>query len=151
MKTKVLLILFVFCAAALWAQTQPAAKDAPAKPDTKQSAKAPDKEAAAGGCCCCQGMAKGAAAGKGMMCMRGAKGAKTGCCCCGMHKMSAAAGENAVTDPVCGMSVDPASAAAKLEHGGKTYYFCNPGCAEKFKADPAKYMSAEKAPAAPGN
>jgi len=26
-------------------------------------------------------------------------------------------------DPVCGMTVDPAKAAAFVEHGGKTYYF----------------------------
>jgi len=46
------------------------------------------------------------------------------------------------TDPVCGMSVDPsASAAASREHGGKTYYFCCTGCAEKFAADPEKYLS----------
>jgi Cu+-exporting ATPase len=43
-------------------------------------------------------------------------------------------------DPVCGMSVDPARAKATHEHAGKTYYFCCPGCKEKFKADPAKYL-----------
>ena len=44
-------------------------------------------------------------------------------------------------DPVCGMSVDPARAKATHEHNGKTYYFCCPGCKEKFKADPAKYLA----------
>jgi P-type Cu+ transporter len=44
-------------------------------------------------------------------------------------------------DPVCGMSVDPARAAASLEHEGKLYHFCCKGCAEKFKADTAKYLS----------
>ena len=44
-------------------------------------------------------------------------------------------------DPVCGMSVDPARAKATHEHDGKTYYFCCPGCKEKFKADPAKYLA----------
>src|SRR5512141_2213166 len=43
-------------------------------------------------------------------------------------------------DPVCGMSVDPATAKAKVEHGGKTYYFCCTGCATKFRADPQKYL-----------
>ena len=28
----------------------------------------------------------------------------------------------------------------KVEHAGKTYYFCCPGCAEKFKKDPSKYL-----------
>ncbi|MFI5119458.1 MAG: heavy metal translocating P-type ATPase [Thermoanaerobaculia bacterium] len=41
-------------------------------------------------------------------------------------------------DPVCGMTVDPAHAAAKVEHGGKTWYFCSKGCAEKFKKEPEK-------------
>jgi P-type Cu+ transporter len=55
-------------------------------------------------------------------------------------------GESAATatkevDPVCGMSVDPATAKAQAEHGGKTYYFCCPGCATKFQADPAKYLN----------
>jgi Cu+-exporting ATPase len=47
----------------------------------------------------------------------------------------------AETDPVCGMSVDPASAKHKFEHGGKAYYFCCAGCREKFRADPARYLS----------
>ncbi len=28
----------------------------------------------------------------------------------------------------------------KVEHGGKTYYFCCSGCAEKFKASPEKFL-----------
>src|ERR1700693_2676311 len=47
----------------------------------------------------------------------------------------------AETDPVCGMNVDPASAKHKFEHGGKAYYFCCAGCREKFRADPARYLS----------
>ena len=43
-------------------------------------------------------------------------------------------------DPVCGMTVDPASAAASHEHVGKTYYFCCEHCLEKFRADPAKFL-----------
>ena len=48
-----------------------------------------------------------------------------------------------VKDPVCGMSVDPATAQYKLEHAGRNYYFCCGRCAEKFKSDPGKY-DAEK-------
>lgn len=44
-------------------------------------------------------------------------------------------------DPVCGMSVDPSRAAATLEHAGKTYYFCCRGCQEKFRSEPAKYLT----------
>jgi Cu+-exporting ATPase len=39
------------------------------------------------------------------------------------------------------MQVDPARAAAKSEHGGRTYFFCCGGCAEKFEAAPEKYLS----------
>ena len=46
-------------------------------------------------------------------------------------------------DPVCGMTVDPARAAAHVEYGGKTYYFCCAGCASKFRAAPAQYLSAK--------
>ncbi len=46
-----------------------------------------------------------------------------------------------VRDPVCGMMVDPASAVGKHEHRGKTYYFCNPRCLEKFRAEPEKYLA----------
>jgi P-type Cu+ transporter len=52
-------------------------------------------------------------------------------------------------DPVCGMSVDPARAAARHEHAGRTYYFCAPGCRDRFAADPAKYLSPEPAPSGP--
>ena len=42
-------------------------------------------------------------------------------------------------DPVCGMTVDPATAAGSVTHAGTTYHFCSTRCVEKFKADPAKY------------
>src|SRR5208282_2723957 len=56
-------------------------------------------------------------------------------------------------DPVCGMSVDPATAKHKADHAGATYYFCSGGCREKFVANPAKYLRpqpAKPAAAAPG-
>jgi Cu+-exporting ATPase len=46
----------------------------------------------------------------------------------------------AVKDPVCGMNVDPATAKHRLEHAGKSHYFCCERCADKFKADPEKYL-----------
>ncbi|MFY9315928.1 MAG: heavy metal translocating P-type ATPase [Burkholderiales bacterium] len=52
-----------------------------------------------------------------------------------------------LTDPVCGMQVDPATTAHKLEHEGRLYAFCCDGCLEMFKANPSKYTAA-KAPAA---
>src|SRR5437762_13140075 len=47
-------------------------------------------------------------------------------------------------DPVCGMTVDPATAKAKVEHAGTTYYFCCTGCAQKFQASPEQYLRAKK-------
>src|SRR5215472_3827676 len=44
-------------------------------------------------------------------------------------------------DPVCGMSVDPTKAAGKVEHKGKTYYFCSKGCAERFAQEPEKFLA----------
>jgi Cu+-exporting ATPase len=43
-------------------------------------------------------------------------------------------------DPVCGMTVDPATAKARVEHAGHTYYFCSPGCADRFLDAPEKYL-----------
>ncbi len=39
-------------------------------------------------------------------------------------------------DPVCGMTVQPATAAGSYQYRGTTYYFCNPSCLTRFKADP---------------
>jgi len=40
------------------------------------------------------------------------------------------------------MNVNPEAAKARVEHGGKTYYFCCGGCAQKFQQDPARFLSA---------
>ncbi len=45
-------------------------------------------------------------------------------------------------DPVCGMSVDMASAKHKAEHAGATYYFCSAGCRRKFVAEPERFLPA---------
>lgn len=52
-----------------------------------------------------------------------------------------------VIDPVCGMTVDPATAAGSSEYGGQTYHFCSRGCEAKFDAAPARYAPAAAAPA----
>ena len=45
-------------------------------------------------------------------------------------------------DPVCGMTVDPATAkGGRVEHGGREYAFCGPRCRDKFRADPAGYAA----------
>lgn len=44
-------------------------------------------------------------------------------------------------DPVCGMEVTPETAAASVEYGAQTYYFCSPGCRTVFETDPEKYIA----------
>lgn len=43
-------------------------------------------------------------------------------------------------DPVCGMKVDPAEAAASHEFAGVTYHFCSAGCHRKFSDNPAAFI-----------
>jgi Cu+-exporting ATPase len=57
------------------------------------------------------------------------------------HQRAAAHGHvGHVTDPVCGMSVDPAAAKNKAEHGERMYYFCSAGCRDKFIAEPERFL-----------
>ena len=46
-------------------------------------------------------------------------------------------------DPVCHMTVDPASAAGAHQYRGETYYFCSPHCVEKFQKDPQQYLNSQ--------
>jgi Cu+-exporting ATPase len=46
------------------------------------------------------------------------------------------------------MSVDPHKSTLKADHGGRTYYFCSPGCQAKFIANPLKYLDSQQAKAA---
>src|ERR1700681_3135536 len=50
------------------------------------------------------------------------------------------------TDPVCGMTIDPAKSPHRHSYEQKTYHFCSAGCRGKFTADPDKYLHG----AAPG-
>jgi YHS domain-containing protein len=44
------------------------------------------------------------------------------------------------TDPVCGMSVDEKTAAAKVDYQGKTYYFCSVECKATFQQHPERFV-----------
>ena len=46
----------------------------------------------------------------------------------------------AARDPVCGMTVTPETAAARVEHDGREVLFCSTGCRDRFVADPARYL-----------
>lgn len=52
-----------------------------------------------------------------------------------------------VSDPVCGMQVDPKTAVA-VERGGRVYYFCESACAETFRDDPDRWLPAAQTPEA---
>lgn len=52
-----------------------------------------------------------------------------------------------VKDVVCGMEVDPESAAASSEYQGATYHFCSSGCKQAFDAEPQKYLDPNYQPA----
>jgi len=56
-------------------------------------------------------------------------------CCAGSTKA-----EGQVKDPVCGMSVDPATTSHHASHAGQDYHFCSAGCRTKFVADPPAYL-----------
>ncbi|HUY19013.1 MAG TPA: heavy metal translocating P-type ATPase [Candidatus Binataceae bacterium] len=61
---------------------------------------------------------------------------------------------DAIKDPVCGMTVDPATAEHRFVYRGTTYWFCGAGCRQRFESNPKKYLHPESAarqsePAAP--
>jgi Cu+-exporting ATPase len=65
----------------------------------------------------------------------------TACCGGDGHDHAGHAHSNAtVRDPVCGMSVDPATSQHRFDHNGKTFHFCSTDCRTKFAADPNSYL-----------
>ena len=48
------------------------------------------------------------------------------------------------TDPVCGMRIPKASAAATSTYKGAPYYFCSALCKQLFDREPEKYVKAEE-------
>ena len=58
-----------------------------------------------------------------------------------MTSLDKSHGNAVVKDPVCGMTVDPAKAAASSEYRAMTYFFCSAGCKKKFDSAPDMYLS----------
>ena len=56
----------------------------------------------------------------------------------------------ALRDPVCGMTVTPASRHSAA-HDGRDVYFCSAGCRTRFVADPARYLAPQAAAAPAAN
>ncbi|MBW4077502.1 MAG: YHS domain-containing protein [Acidobacteria bacterium] len=54
--------------------------------------------------------------------------------------------QTSFVDPVCGMSVDPASAAARRSINGRDVFFCSAGCAERFDEDPERFLAPDAVP-----
>ena len=84
--------------------------------------------------------------------MAEAKSANAGCC--GGHHDHSGHGHHkhanaTVRDPVCGMTVDPATSKHRFDHHGDTFHFCSAGCRTKFAADPEAYLGNGK-PDPPG-
>jgi Cu+-exporting ATPase len=66
------------------------------------------------------------------------------------HHEAPVADRGTTIDPVCGMTVDPATARHRFEHGGATFHFCCAGCRGKFVADPDRYMAPREDTVPPG-
>jgi YHS domain-containing protein len=54
-----------------------------------------------------------------------------------------------VLDPVCGMTVDPATAEQRADHAGHRYFFCSGKCRERFTANPDRYLALPRSSDAP--
>src|SRR5664279_4487154 len=63
------------------------------------------------------------------------------------HGSTATVLDETVTDPVCGMTVDPATTPHRYQHQKHTYYFCSANCRTKFAADPMHYLADKTVPA----
>lgn len=60
------------------------------------------------------------------------------------------ASEQSSIDPVCGMTVDPATTEHVANLDGHRYYFCGAGCRTAFLADPGRYVSGPSVAASSG-
>jgi Cu+-exporting ATPase len=63
----------------------------------------------------------------------------------GHARHSHASASGSVVDPVCGMSVDPATTPHKATYKGENYSFCSARCRTKFAVNPQKYLSSREA------
>jgi P-type Cu+ transporter len=49
-------------------------------------------------------------------------------------------------DPVCGMDVETVTSELKIEHDGRTYWFCGKGCLLEFRDDPEQFLDPDYQP-----
>ncbi len=57
------------------------------------------------------------------------------------HDQQTSSASKTTRDPVCGMTVDPATAKNRAEHAGSSFFFCCAGCKTKFLASPERYLN----------
>jgi P-type Cu+ transporter len=62
------------------------------------------------------------------------------------HSFQQQGASKLVVDPVCGMQIDPARAAATLEWRGQNIHFCSSHCTSKFRNEPGRYPLVPDAP-----
>lgn len=100
---------------------------------------------------------QGAAGKSGCGCCSKAHAARTETAkaCCGGHDHTGhgqhdhhADSKAGVLDPVCGMTVDPATSKHRFDYRGETFHFCSAGCRTKFAADPVSYLEKDSKPKA---
>src|SRR6478736_9360439 len=48
--------------------------------------------------------------------------------------------EVTLRDPVCGMTVNPATSKHRFDYSGETFHFCSAGCKTRFSADPKTFL-----------
>jgi Cu+-exporting ATPase len=100
------------------------------------------------------GAARGCGCGGASEIAMPADPAKAGCCGGGHdhthhgHVAQPADSGAKARDPVCGMTVDPATSKHRFDYHGATYHFCSAGCRTKFAADPQAYLDKSKPKAA---
>jgi len=58
------------------------------------------------------------------------------------RQQGSSSGAQKITDPVCGMAVDPAATPHSVTHAGVHHYFCSAGCRARFETDPDRYHGA---------
>ena len=59
------------------------------------------------------------------------------------HDRSPSGSSDHVTDPVCGMTVEPDKTEHHAHPGARDYHFCSAGCKTKFVADPEHYLTGQ--------
>ena len=62
-------------------------------------------------------------------------------------QLGRAPGDRPAKDPVCNMLVSRAHPpGGSIDHGGTTWFFCNPRCREKFEANPERFLDGPPPP-----